>query len=703
MPFGYRVDLGADNSLNASDSIIDPWLDFDAAEDLGAGQWVFTGQDGGANFVNEVEPGNYFLATDGFVYFVPAFGEVDTLTSASVISAPTFDDTNQVDGTGVGETIDTSFTDSDGDQVDDGSTAGANPNSDLVFGNGGDDSISSGAGNDTVFGGSGDDTISGGTGADILSGGSGNDSILGGDGDDVIYGVNEDELVTENLSWAAEGSDEDDLSAGFTQNTGLMDVTISFTDSGNNNAAFTLETTDTIYTQADEPFAQQSSLNVFANGDAETGRIDLAFTAADPSVTDEVQNVTFRLNDIDQANGNHRDVVTINATDSNGDPVTVTLTPEGNATVSGNTVTAGNGGVNADDAQGSVLVEIAGPVSNIEIIYENDLSGTQAMWVSDVYFDVTPVTDDTLSGGDGNDTIFGQAGDDVIDGGDGADSLDGGAGNDTIDVAQGDIAIGGAGNDVFRIVDLAETGTASITLTGGEENGDDDVLDLNGVGDRGTLSFTTGPTGELSGSVELIDGSLLTFTGIDRIICFTPGTQIQTASGLRNIETLAPGDLVVTRDHGLQSLRWIGQRTVAATGSLAPLRIDPILIPGATAPLLVSQQHRILWEGYRAQMLFGASEVLVAAKHLLTNPAVTRLEGGDVTYIHLMFDRHEVIYANGMPTESFYPGDMALCSVGDRSRAEVFTLFPELKSGLSAFGDTARLCVRQHEAPLLIA
>ena len=703
MPFGYRVDLGADNSLNASDSIIDPWLDFDAAEDLGAGQWVFTGQDGGANFVNEVEPGNYFLATDGFVYFVPAFGEVDTLTSASVISAPTFDDTNQVDGTGVGETIDTSFTDSDGDQVDDGSTAGANPNSDLVFGNGGDDSISSGAGNDTVFGGSGDDTISGGTGADILSGGSGNDSILGGDGDDVIYGVNEDELVTENLSWAAEGSDEDDLSAGFTQNTGLMDVTISFTDSGNNNAAFTLETTDTIYTQADEPFAQQSSLNVFGNGDAETGRIDLAFTAADPSVTDEVQNVTFRLNDIDQANGNHRDVVTINATDSNGDPVTVTLTPEGNATVSGNTVTAGNGGVNADDAQGSVLVEIAGPVSNIEIIYENDLSGTQAMWVSDVYFDVTPVTDDTLSGGDGNDTIFGQAGDDVIDGGDGADSLDGGAGNDTIDVAQGDIAIGGAGNDVFRIVDLAETGTASITLTGGEENGDDDVLDLNGVGDRGTLSFTTGPTGELSGSVELIDGSLLTFTGIDRIICFTPGTQIQTASGLRNIETLAPGDLVVTRDHGLQSLRWIGQRTVAATGSLAPLRIDPILIPGATAPLLVSQQHRILWEGYRAQMLFGASEVLVAAKHLLTNPAVTRLEGGDVTYIHLMFDRHEVIYANGMPTESFYPGDMALCSVGDRSRAEVFTLFPELKSGLSAFGDTARLCVRQHEAPLLIA
>lgn len=703
MPFGYRVNLGPDNSLNANDTIIDPWFDFDVAQDLGAGQWVFTGQDGGSNFVNEVEPGTYFLATNGFVYFVPAFGEVDVLTSASVISAPAFDDTNQVDGSDVGETIDTSFTDADGDQIDDGSTADGNPNSDLVFGNGGDDSIASGAGDDTVFGGTGDDTISGGSGADTLSGEAGNDSILGGDGDDVIYGVDEDGRLTENLSWAAQGADEDDLSAGFTQNTGLMDVTLSFTDSGNNSATFTLETTDTQYTETQEPFSTQSSLNIFGNGDGETGRIDLSFAAADPSVTDEVQNVTFRLNDIDQAGGNHRDVITINATDSNGDPVSVTLTPAGNATVSGNTVTAGNGGASPADAQGSVLVEIAGPVSDIEIIYANALNGTQAVWMSDVYFDVSPATDDTLSGGDGADSLFGQAGDDVLDGGTGADSLDGGDGNDTITIAQGDTATGGAGNDVFRIADLAEAGAASISLAGGEDDGDDDVLELSDLVDRSTLNVTTGATGELNGSVELVDGSLLTFSGIDRIICFTPGAQIQTPSGLRAIETLVPGDRVLTRDHGAQPLRWIGQRTVSATGNLAPIQIDPILIPGATAPLLVSPQHRILWEGHRAQMLFGTSEVLVAAKHLLSNPAVTRREGGKVTYIHLMFDQHEVIYANGMPSESFFPGDTALGSISDHSRSELFTLFPELRTGLGAFSETARLCLRHHEAPLLIA
>ena len=686
MPFGYRVDLGADNALGANDTIVDPWFDFDEAEELGAGQWIFTGTDGGSNFTNEVEPGTYFLGTDGFVYFVPSFGEVDTLTSASVVSAPTFVDTNTVNGTDSGELIDSSFTDAQNDAVDDGSSGGGDANADVVFGNGGNDTILSGAGADTV------------------SGGAGNDSVDGGSGSDVIYGLNEEEAITESLNWSVEGGNNTDISAGFTQDTGFMDVTVSLTDTGNNSPTFTVGTAfgDTQFV-GDGPFANRSSAELFGDGDSDTARLDLSFASTDPSVANEVQNVTFRINDIDQGDNNHRDVVTVNATDANGDPVTVVLTPSGTQTVVGNTVTASDGGFSPSQEGGSVLVEIAGPVSDIEIIYSNADDGTQAIWLTDIFFDVVPITNDTLSGGSGDDTIFGQGGDDLIDGGTGADSLDGGAGNDSIDVAQGDTATGGAGDDVFRLVDLAEAGSSAITLTGGEEDGDDDVLDLGGIGDRTTLSFTTSPTGELSGSIELIDGSILTFSGIDRIICFTPGTMIQTAAGPRAIETLAPGDLILTRDRGLQPLRWLGKRTVPATDALAPVQIDPILVPGATAPLIASQQHRILWEGYRAQMLFGESEVLVAAKHLLSNPAVRLLEGGEVTYIHMLFDHHEVVYANGMPTESFYPGDMALCSVTDRSRSEMFKLFPELRTGLSTFGDTARLCVRQHEAPLLVA
>lgn len=687
MPFGYIVNLGTDNTLGSGDSISDPWTSFTIAEDLGPGQWMFTGRDGGTNFRDEVEPGNYYLGTDGNIYFIPDFGEVDRLNSAEVISAPSIAAGNQVDGTGSGDLIDASFTDAQGDQVDDGSGGGSDPDADRVVAGGGDDTVLAGLGADTVYGGQGSDVID------------------GGDGDDVLYGGEAPGTATENLSWDAQGADGTDVTLGFTQTTGLMNVTVSTDATGaNNGLALNIEETDRNYVEADEAFDPFSSAVLRGDGDGLTGALNISFASNDPLAQDEVTNVVFRINDVDQVSGNHQDILTITATDANGDPVEVIITPEGSDTVSGNTVTAANGDQSPAQAEGSVLVEIAGPVSDIQIVYANGDVNTQAIWISDIYFDVLPADDnDTISGGAGNDMIYGESGNDVIDGGTGSDTIDGGAGNDTIDMAEGDVVDGGAGNDVFRIVDLAETGTSAITLTGGEENGDDDVLDLNTLGDRTTLSFTTSPTGELSGSIQLVDGSLLTFSGIDRIICFTPGTMIQTASGPRAIETLARGDLIVTRDRGLQPLRWLGKRTVPATDALAPVQIDPILVPGATAPLVVSQQHRILWEGYRAQMLFGETEVLVAAKHLLSNPAVRLLEGGEVTYIHMLFDHHEVVYANGMPTESFYPGDMALCSVTDRSRHEMFELFPELRSGLGAFGDTARLCIRQHEAPLLVA
>lgn len=93
----------------------------------------------------------------------------------------------------------------------------------------------------------------------------------------------------------------------------------------------------------------------------------------------------------------------------------------------------------------------------------------------------------------------------------------------------------------------------------------------------------------------------------------------------------------------------------------------------------------------------------MAATHLLGSPAARRVEGGLVTYMHLMLDRHEVIYANDAATESFFPGDEGLGALSDRARQEVFDLFPELRSHAGAFGDTARLCLKAHEARILAA
>lgn len=689
MPSGYLVSLGADNALGTDDVIGGAWTSFTSDTDLGSGQWVFTGVDGGTNYTDTQEPGQYHLATNGNVYFIPQYGEVDTLTNADVVTAPSYSAVpdHQVDGSAGADVIDSSYTDSDGDSVDD-----ATDNADLVYGNGGSDNISSGSGDDWIYGGSGNDTVDGGSGNDVIYG---DDSTAG----------------TETLNWDAQGSDEQDVSGGFTQTTGQVDVSVNFTNDGNNAPQFSLETSDTIYVAGGENFNDNSSLYLYGNGDDATSTTSINFAAnGNSDVSNEVENVVFRISDIDFGSGNHRDIVTVNAYDADGNPVSVTLTVSDNGSntdvVSGNTITAGSDGENAGDATGSALVEIAGPVSNIEIVYSNQLGGTQAIWVSDVFFDTipNPPGDDQLNGGLGNDTIYGQDGNDVITGGAGDDLLDGGQGNDTLNVAQGDNALGGDGDDLFILTDHGEAGSGDMTITGGE--GDEtsgDTLNLNGQADLSTLNLTTNIPGELAGTVELFDGSVVTFSNIENIICFTPGTLIETAQGPRAIETLTVGDLIVTRDHGLQPLRWLGSRTVAATGDFAPIEVSPLLLRDATAPLLVSPQHRLLWSGPRAQMLFGTDEVLVAARHLLTNPAVTRRIGGTVTYMHLMLDQHQVIYANGAATESFYPGDQAIGALSETGRDEMLTLFPELRSHAGALGDTARLCLKAHEGILLAA
>jgi len=201
--------------------------------------------------------------------------------------------------------------------------------------------------------------------------------------------------------------------------------------------------------------------------------------------------------------------------------------------------------------------------------------------------------------------------------------------------------------------------------------------------------------------VTLKDRPLLNFTDIETILCFTPGPQIATPFGERDIATLAVGDKVITRDHGIQPIRWIQSRTVPAIDRFAPIRIRKGVMTGQEQDLLVSPQHRMLFQGYRAELLFGETEVLVSAKHLVDGLDVTEESGGMVTYIHMMFDQHEVVYANGAASESFHPGSVGLTAVTAPAREELFALFPELRSDPNRYGQTARRCLKRHETKLL--
>jgi Hint domain len=160
--------------------------------------------------------------------------------------------------------------------------------------------------------------------------------------------------------------------------------------------------------------------------------------------------------------------------------------------------------------------------------------------------------------------------------------------------------------------------------------------------------------------------------------CFVAGTRIRVPGGEVAVEEIAVGDLVETMDHGPQPVRWIGRRRVRGSGDFAPVRIEAGVL-GNVRVLLVSPQHRMLITGWRAELLFGEAEILIAAKHLAGLAGISFAPADRVEYVHLMFDRHEIIFAESAATESFFPGSAMLGPESDM-RSEVGRLFPELFS-----------------------
>lgn len=191
------------------------------------------------------------------------------------------------------------------------------------------------------------------------------------------------------------------------------------------------------------------------------------------------------------------------------------------------------------------------------------------------------------------------------------------------------------------------------------------------------------------------------------VACFSAGTRILTIQGQRAVETLVPGDKVMTRDHGLQTLRWIGCRHVAADELNACEQVRPIRIAkGALGPnipdrdLLVSPNHRVMVSGEVVEAASGLTEGLVCAKDLVGRPGVSVEQMEEVIYYHLMFDDHELVLSEGTWTESFLPGLSALNGLDVEAVDELFELFPELQMAPTPF-KPARPSVNPAVAKLL--
>ncbi|MEP5761163.1 MAG: Hint domain-containing protein [Litoreibacter sp.] len=193
-------------------------------------------------------------------------------------------------------------------------------------------------------------------------------------------------------------------------------------------------------------------------------------------------------------------------------------------------------------------------------------------------------------------------------------------------------------------------------------------------------------------------------------ICFTGGTIFETPEGPTLIDNLRPGDQLFTKDNGPQTIKWIW----AKVWTTAELRKNPNLYPvrvkkdafGNGLPereLLVSRQHRILVGSRIVQRMFDCAEVLVPAKDLL------ELDGVDIvtdcetmTYYHILLEQHEIVFANGVPSESLHLGPESLKMMENEAIEElckIFRMEPGILPKLTSL--PVRTCVAGNKARTL--
>ncbi len=630
-----------------------------------------------------------------------------------------------VDGTNSADVMGPGYTDAQGDQID-----GTDGNDDLIFGYGGRDSINGGLGNDTIIGGPGQDTLDGGpgidtadyststsavtvnlttgigsggdaqgdvlsnfenltgsnyndsltgdAGANVLIGNAGNDTLRGGAGDDTLIGGPGADLLDGGTG--IDSADYTTSGAGVTVNlatgtgsggdaqgdtlTGVENITGSFyndnlTGDGNANVLIGGGGNDTL------------------SGGAGNDRLN-GGTGSDSLLGGDGDDTLIGGAGADVLNG------------GNGND-----TADYSASTSGVTVNLATGTGVGGDAQGDTLISIenlAGSALNDNLTGDgnaNILSGGAG--------------NDTLSGGGGNDTLLGGAGSDTLIGGAGNDLLSGGAGNDLFLLGDGfgadtitDFDTGDADNDGFFNDQLDLSGLTD--ASGNPVNVWDVVVSDDGFGNA-LLTFPNGETLLLQGvSPSQVNApAQLARAGIP---CYAPGTMIETPDGPRAVETLAPGDLVMTRDHGAQAIRWIR----SADQPLDSLADDakPVLIKagalGGGLPardLIVSPQHRILVGGNGQLHNVFASEKLAPAKSLTALPGIRHMKNkAAITWFHFACDRHEIVTANGCFSESLLIGPMVLQGLLETERQVLSKIFGPARTSAAALnGPPARECL----------
>jgi len=589
-----------------------------------------------------------------------------------------------VDGTSGNDSMGLGYTDADGDQITSGDdlirggggndTVNAGAGNDHIDGGDGNDSLFGDFGNDTLYGSAGDDAIRGWNGDDYIDGGAGNDTLEDDEGADTIFGgAGNDQIYLSSGADSVDGGDDRDSIAIFDQ---FGDDTIAGGEGGDdhdtldlnflsgratvsysgNEAGTITDGTDTILFSEIESLVLTDQADV-VHGDQDSLGLDIDGRGGNDSLDGGSGKDTL-------SGGLGNDSLDGNAGDDNlsGGDGSDSLYGDGGAdTVSGG---AGNDVLDGDTG-------------------DDMLDGGAG--------------DDTLDGGDDDDLLFGQDGNDALYGGDGHDTIRGGAGDDSVAT--------GAGHDLVIIEQAGGRDTIS-DFDIGDTNGDGysndqfDVSDLRDPDGNPIRVWDVVVTNDGSGSALLTfpGGETLTLEGItpeqmtwqkmaaSGIPCYAPGTMIDTPSGPRAVETLLPGDIVITLDHGAQPIRWTRSGTQPLEDA-EPDKKPVLIIAGALGEglpaqdLIVSPQHRILVGGRGQLADWFDAEALAPAKSLTNLRGIRHMNGKTaISWIHFACDRHEVVIANGCLSESLLLGPMVRNGLTTSEREELTAIYGPAKT-----------------------
>ncbi|MGB3148283.1 MAG: Hint domain-containing protein, partial [Paracoccaceae bacterium] len=574
---------------------------------------------------------------------------------------------------------------------------------------GGDDTIDGGIGADSIVGGIGADSLIGGADNDTIQGDDGNDTILGGDGNDSLTGgAGDDRFVLsgtfgndtivggETGETSGDAIDASALTANSTLNfSGNEAGTLS---DGTSTASFSQIERVTLGSGDDSVNASLTTTGV--NVDAGAGNDSLVGGSGNDSLIGGTGSDTFvgGLGADTFVGGAVLDYIDYSASNA-----AVSIDLQNNIASGGHATGDQQTGVDGiiGSAFDDTLIGFDGFSTLPADPYTNVIYGGAGNDSID-----GRAGDDSLFGGADNDTILGGDGNDSIDGGDGNDSIVGGAGSDTL--------LGGLGNDFFTGLTIGDI------VDGSEDpgNGDIDTLDLFGSGwTKATTNIIFSSPDKENGTVQFLDNlgaviGTLTFSNIETLIpCFTPGTVIETQRGPTLVEHIREGDRVLTRDNGYRPVVWVGRRDLTAAELQGWANMRPVVIRkgalGHDLPardMVLSPQHRLLLTGARAELVSGETEVLAAALHLVGQEGISRGPADrPVSYIHFMFDSHEIVRSDGAWSESFQPGQTILDGMGSTQREELVSLFPELglETGTSRF-DAARMTLKSYEVKALL-